>query len=61
MNFHAIFQYVCEQKMILCDILHPKTTKNHMKKLVKIGKSRDFQKSLKSSNRLHIRVYIFAS
>ena len=47
MNFDAISQYVCEQKSNYLDILHAKTEKNHVKKHVKNGKSRNFQKALK--------------
>ena len=40
------------------DILHAKTTKNHVKKHVKNGKSHNFQKALKSSKKLQIMFWI---
>ncbi len=42
------------EKLNYVDILHAKTEKNDVKKHVKNGKSRNFQKGLKSSIRLQI-------
>ena len=42
------------EKSNYVDILHAKTEKNDVKKHVKNGKSRNFQKGLKSSIRLQI-------
>ena len=53
------FPNMCvNEKWNYIDILHAKTTKNHVKKHVKNGKSHNFQKALKSSKKLQIMFWI---
>ena len=55
MYFYGISQYVCGRKVKLCRYFTwKKTGKITLKKHVKSGKSRNFQKVLKSSIRLQI-------